>query len=353
MSDLVLLLALFPFGLSSAGIAISCALFVIKNYKYIISLKNKKFEYYVSLYLIVYPVFLSLISKYYMDLEINLYQLIRKMTPLVLGLLIYFILLNNRKITESFKKNINNIIGILLFIGITSILTKTELYSHQLSSSDNRFFIYSGYFFALATLANFNNKFVDSLKIIPLFTFQKIIYIYYLMEIFIKNTNDKAGKKIFLLLIIIIVSYKMLPRLIHLFKVGDNWRLSEINNAFPQITDSFNHLIFGHGIGFKFQILVWPIVEVYPIKQMLNSQYDIHNLYIDLIFKNGLIYTLIYIYFIYYLCQKIENRKNAILAFTLFLISGFSAPTLSSSIELIGFLSGIAFLRMQNASNYN
>lgn len=76
-------------------------------------------------------------------------------------------------------------------------------------------------------------------------------------------------------------------------------------------------------------------------------------MYIDLLFKNGLIYTLIFILFIYYICQKIENKKNAGLAFLLFCISGVSAPTLSSSVEIIGFLSGLAFLRVQNAAKYN
>jgi hypothetical protein len=201
-------------------------------------------------------------------------------------------------------------------------------------------------------LADLKNKNLHLLKIIPIITFQKTIYVYYLIEFFLKKVSS-VSKKIVILLAISLATYNTLPRIIHLFKVGDNSRLVEINTALPKITDSFTSLMFGHGIGFKYQLLTFPILETYPKKQMINSQYDIHNLYIDLIFKNGLIYTSIFIFFIYYLCQKIENKQNAVLAFILFLVSSISAPTLSSSIELIGFLSGLAFLRAQNAAKYN
>lgn len=347
MIDWILLLGILPFGLSSKGILISNIIFTLINLKYLYKYKFVRFELFSSIYIIIYPLMLSGVMKYLFDNDISIYQLYRKMAPLIIAFLVYFIVLGNKRIYSSLIENIYMILFCILILVITSLVFSIELYSHQLNTSDNRFFVYSTSFFLLATLINFKKKYAAIMNLIPLITFSKIILVYYFLYLgFFDNINKHL--KLFLMLLVTIIAIKILPRLLLFIKEGDSERMRGINQALPQCYDSITHFLFGHGIGYKYNIETFPIFHTDNFRLAINLQYDVHNFYIDTLFKNGFLYLAFYLYFIIYLSTRMKNKRTSFFILLYFFLSSFSAPTLIGSIEIIGFFLALAILRVQS-----
>ena len=347
MIDWILLLGILPLGLSSSGILACNLFFLIKNFRYLYNYKISKFELLSSAYIVAYPIVLSLALKYLFNTDINLFQLLRKSAPLIIAFLIYFTILSNKEILTSFRENINSILGLIFIIFVTSFTLSKELYSHQLQSSDNRFFIYSTSFFLLATFIEIRKKNTALMHLIPLITFSKVILAYYLFLIFFLKKITKTTK-LFLTSLLFIGLVKALPRITLFIKSGDGERARGIMQALPQCFESLTAFLFGHGIGYKYNIETFPIFSTSNFKLLDNLQYDIHNFYVDTLFKNGFLYLIFYLFFIFYLSKKVNNKLMSFSILFYFFLSSLSAPTLIGSVEIVGFFLVLALLRNQN-----
>ena len=157
-----------------------------------------------------------------------------------------------------------------------------------------------------------------------------------------------VGKFVFTFGLFAIILYNsVLFERIEMFMInGDAWRLEEVHYAYNSIIKDYFSPLFGNGLGVPYNDSYGYGVYANLTGLEENSSFDIHNLFISIILKYGVLGSLLFYY-----AWKRYLKNTGEFAFTIFvLISGMSSPWIIQSIEITSL--AIAMGILQNEKNY-
>lgn len=345
---ITLFLAIFPIGMNTIGILICNIAACILS----LSSKINKYVLLFLSYFLVYTVLQYGVNTI-LNIEVSLWQIFRTEVFLYIGLLVYSSVLSNKILIQKFFLKEHFFLGGLLFLIIVSLLLNYRLYPISLNVEGSyRIYIYSAYLFSLLfAYAFYRGKFVALIyALLIAITFQKSLLAYLaissLIILFLSKSRKIFRNQVIILGLLFIASIPMLPMIYErfhiLFTQGDNWRLLEIQLAFEAILRNSYTLFFGNGVGVPYREILTASGDYSRLEEAM--QYDVHNLFAEILMKFGLIFTILYMWLMIILLRGLPVPLFvACIVFIVF--QGMSSPALFHSIDTLGYFLGLSLLK--------
>lgn len=346
---LVAIFGLLPLGFTQTGILVSYLVLFIFSIRTLLSSKMF-FGVLGFLIFVVAQISINLT----LERDVSMWQVARSSGYFFIALGTYMLIESNIKITDLFVKYESYILVYLLGLVAIYFISDVRLFASSLPiENSDRLYIFSPMlFFPLFVMALNKGSFNAVFYLVFLaLTYQKTIFVSVVIVFFLHLFAQKGGLKKFginssllwlsMLVALIASGFVVAPRFFSFLEVGDLWRWSEIITVYDMVSSDMAKLLFGHGIGIPYRDFVDPLNS--DTRLAVNMRYDVHNFYVDVILKLGLVFLVFLLLFMYRLMSPLGSLMR-LQIFSFYLVQGLSSPVLFHSLDFVGFMLALALL---------